>query len=98
MTKLYSPFHPAVLRAVARVIQAGHKEGKEVGMCGEFAGEERAVPLLVGMGLDEFSMVSNEIAAVRYQVRGLSEKQTGHLAKRVLAAGTEQEIRKLLER
>lgn len=98
LTKLYSPFHPAVLRAVARVIQAGHKEGKEVGMCGEFAGEERAVPLLVGMGLDEFSMVSNEIAAVRYQVRGLSEKQTRHLAKRVLAAGTEAEIRQLLER
>lgn len=98
LTKLYSPFHPAVLRAVARVIQAGHKEGKEVGMCGEFAGEERAVPLLVGMGLDEFSMVSNEIAAVRYQVRGLSEKQTRHLAKRVLAAGTEAEIRSFLER
>lgn len=98
LTKLYSPFHPAVLRAVAKVIEAGHKEGKEVGMCGEFAGDERAVPLLVGMGLDEFSMVSNEIAAVRYQVRGLSGEQMKHLSKRVLAAGTEKEIRNLLER
>ena len=71
LTKLYSPFHPAVLRAVAKVIEAGHREGKEVGMCGEFAGDERAVPILVGMGLDEFSMVSNEIASVRYQIRGL---------------------------
>ncbi|MBQ7758931.1 phosphoenolpyruvate--protein phosphotransferase [Anaerotignum sp.] len=98
LTKLYSPFHPAVLRAVEKVIEAGHREGKEVGMCGEFAGDERAVPILVGMGLDEFSMVSNEIAAVRYQVRGLTEKQAKGFAKRVLAAGTEKEVKKLLER
>lgn len=98
LTKLYSPFHPAVLRAVAKVIEAGHKEGKEVGMCGEFAGDERAVPILVGMGLDEFSMVSNEIPSVRYQVRGLSEKQTQGFAKRILAAGTEKEVKSLLER
>ena len=98
LTKLYSPFHPAVLRAVARVIEAGHREGKEVGMCGEFAGDERAVPLLVGLGLDEFSMVSNEIAAVRYQVRGLAEGQMKNLARRVLTAATEKEVRRLLER
>lgn len=98
LTKLYSPFHPAVLRAVERVIEAGHREGKEVGMCGEFAGDERAVPLLVGLGLDEFSMVSNEIAAVRYQVRGLAEGQMKNLARRVLTAATEKEVRRLLER
>lgn len=98
LTKLYSPFHPAVLRAVARVIAAGHKEGKEVGMCGEFAADARAVPFLVGMGLDEFSMVSNEIAAVRYQIRGLSAKQSELLARRILAAGTEKEVKRLLER
>ncbi len=98
LTKLYSPFHPAVLRAVARVIAAGHKEGKEVGMCGEFAADARAVPVLLGMGLDEFSMVSNEIAAVRYQIRGLAAKQTAELARRVLAAGTEKEVKGLLER
>ena len=83
LTKLYSPFHPAVLRAVAKVIAAGHKEGKEVGMCGEFAADARAVPLLLGMGLDEFSMASNEIAAVRYQVRGLAAKQAAELARRL---------------
>ena len=98
LTKLYDPFHPAVLRAVKKVIEAAHKEGKEVGMCGEFAGDERAVPLLVGMGLDECSMVSNEIASVRYQVRGISEEQAKHLAQRVLAAGTVKEVMYLLER
>ena len=98
LTKLYDPFHPAVLRAVAKVIAAGHKEGKEVGMCGEFAGEERAVPLLIGMGLDECSMVSASIGAVRYQIRGLSAENAKHLAERVLAAGTAKEVRHLLER
>ena len=98
LTKLYDPFHPAVLRAVEKVIAAGHKEGREVGMCGEFAGDERAVPLLVGMGLDEYSMVSNEIAAVRYQIRGLSFMQAQYLSKRVLSAGTVKEVKHLLER
>jgi len=98
LSKLYDPFHPAVLRAVQRVIDAGHKAGIEVGMCGEFAGDERAVALLLGMGLDEFSMVSAEIAAVRYQVRGLSYGQTKHLAERILAAGTIKEVKVLLER
>ena len=98
LAKLYDPFHPAVLRAVAKVIAAGHKEGKEVGMCGEFAGEERAVPLLIGMGLDECSMVSASIGAVRYQIRGISAENAKHLAERVLAAGTAKEVRHLLER
>ena len=98
LTKLYDPFHPAVLRAIQKVIEAGHKEGKEVGMCGEFAGDEKAVPLLVGMGLDEFSMVSGEIAAVRYQIRGLSDVKMKHFVDRVLAAGSEREVKLLLER
>lgn len=96
LTKLYSPFHPAVLRAIARVIRVAHQAGKEVGMCGEFAGDARAVPLLIGMGLDEFSMVSNEIAMVRYQVRGLSAERGRWLAERVLAAETEEEVKRLL--
>ena len=98
LTKLYSPFHPAVLRAIRKVIEAAHKEGKEVGMCGEFAGEEGAVPLLLGLGLDEFSMVAGQIPAVRYQIRGLSAERTSHLAERVLAAGTEKEVKNLLKR
>ena len=98
LTKLYSPFHPAVLRAIRKVIEAAHKEGKEVGMCGEFAGEEGAVPLLLGLGLDEFSMVAGQIPAVRYQIRGLSAERTSHLAERVLAAGTEKEVENLLKR
>ena len=63
-----------------------------------FGARLRVVRISRGMGLDEFSMVSNEIAAVRYQVRGLAAKQTAELARRALAAGTEKEVRGLLER
>ena len=67
-------------------------------MCGEFAGEEKAIPLLVGLGLDECSMVSGEIPSVRYQIRGLSADQAKHQAERVLMAGTVKEVENLLER
>lgn len=97
LARLYSPFHPAVLRAIARVIAAGHRAGKEVGMCGEFAADARAVPLLVGMGLVECSMAANALAAVRYQIRGLCGEQMKELAQRALAAGTEAEVKRLLE-
>ncbi|MCY7669642.1 phosphoenolpyruvate--protein phosphotransferase, partial [Bacillus safensis] len=53
---LYQPYNPAILRLITLVIEAAHKEGKWVGMCGEMAGDEIAIPLLLGLGLDEFSM------------------------------------------
>ena len=52
---LYQPYNPAILRLVKQVIEASHKEGKWTGMCGEMAGDETAIPLLLGLGLDEFS-------------------------------------------
>ena len=52
---LYQPYNPAILRLVKMVIDAAHKEGKWAGMCGEMAGDETAIPLLLGLGLDEFS-------------------------------------------
>ena len=56
ISAMYNPFHPGVLRAIARTIEAGHAAGIKVGMCGEFAGNPDAVPILLGLGLDEFSM------------------------------------------
>ena len=56
IASMYDFFHPAVLRAIDTVIKAGHKEGIMVGMCGEMAGNPKAVPLLLKMGLDEFSV------------------------------------------
>ena len=59
ISHLYNQFNPAVLRLIKMVIDNAHKEGKWVGMCGESAGDQRMIPILLGFGLDEFSMSSN---------------------------------------
>lgn len=69
---MYDSFHPAVLRAIAHIIRAGHKCGITVGMCGEFASDERATEILLGMGLDEFSMSSGEASKIKYVIRNMS--------------------------
>lgn len=61
----YDSFHPAVLKAISQIIEAGHKEGIKVGMCGEMAGDPKAVPMLLDMGLDEFSMSAGSIDYAR---------------------------------
>lgn len=64
----YDYFHPAVVKAIAHIIRAGHKEGIKVGMCGEMAGDSKAVPVLLEMGLDEFSMSAGSMDYVREQI------------------------------
>src|SRR5690606_13935612 len=70
---LYQPYNPAILRLVKNVIDASHREGKWTGMCGEMAGDELAIPLLLGLGLDEFSMSATSILRARSQIRNLSK-------------------------
>ena len=62
---LYQPYNPSILRLINNVIKAAHAEGKWAGMCGEMAGDQQAVPLLVGMGLDEFSMSATSVLRTR---------------------------------
>ena len=64
----YNYFSPAVLKAIGQVIEAGHKEGIKVGMCGEMAGDQKAVETLLDLGLDEFSMSAGSIDYVREQI------------------------------
>ncbi len=97
ISSMYNSFHPAVLRAISRVIEAGHRAGIKVGMCGEFASDEKASALLLGMGLDEFSMSSGEAANIRYTIRGLSYAKAKEQAEQVLACGTVEEVMKILE-
>lgn len=78
---LYDGFHPAVLRAVGWIIEAGHAEKIPVGMCGELAGDERATGLLLGMGLDEFSMSPGELPRIRYGIQNMSYAQEKELAR-----------------
>ncbi|HYK72109.1 MAG TPA: phosphoenolpyruvate--protein phosphotransferase [Pseudoneobacillus sp.] len=89
---LYQPYNPAILRLIKMVIDAAHKEGKWAGMCGEMAGDEIAIPILVGLGLDEFSMSATSILKARSQVRQLSKPELDHLAKEVLQMSTTEEV------
>lgn len=81
---LYQPYSPAILRLVKMVIDAAHKEGKWAGMCGEMAGDELAIPLLLGLGLDEFSMSATSVLRARAQIAKLSKQEMENLAKEAL--------------
>ncbi len=77
---LYQPYHPAILRLVKTVIEAAHKNGKWVGMCGEMARDEIAIPILLALGLDEFSMSAPSILKARAQIAKLAKTElTEHL-------------------
>lgn len=89
---LYSPFNPAVLRLIKTVIDNGHKEGIWVGMCGEMAGDARLTPVLLGFGLDEFSMSASSILKVRKIINNLEYTKAKELAEDILKLGTAEEI------
>lgn len=89
---LYQPYNPAILRLVKMVIDAAHKEGKWAGMCGEMAGDEQAIPVLLGLGLDEFSMSATSILKARSQIRNLSKADMEALASEVLQMSTTEEV------
>ncbi|HBC4578049.1 TPA: phosphoenolpyruvate--protein phosphotransferase [Staphylococcus aureus] len=89
---LYQPYNPSILRLVKQVIEASHKEGKWTGMCGEMAGDETAIPLLLGLGLDEFSMSATSILKARRQINGLSKNEMTELANRAVDCATQEEV------
>ncbi len=89
---LYQPYNPAILRLINSVIQAAHKEGKWVGLCGEMAGEEVAIPLLLGIGLDEFSMSSSSILKVRSQISKLSKSYLSEIVREALNMQTSEDV------
>ncbi|WP_145441769.1 phosphoenolpyruvate--protein phosphotransferase [Staphylococcus hominis] len=93
---LYQPYNPAILRLVKQVIEASHKEGKWTGMCGEMAGDETAIPLLLGLGLDEFSMSATSILKARRQINGLSKNEMTELANRAINCATQDEVKELV--
>lgn len=94
---LYQPYNPAILRLVKMVIDAAHREGKWVGMCGEMAGDTTAIPILLGLGLDEFSMSATSILPARSQIRKLSRSDMQALAAKALEMGSAEEVVALVE-
>lgn len=89
---LYQPYNPAILRLIQMVINAAHQEQKWVGMCGEMAGDELAVPLLLGLGLDEFSMSATSILKTRALLKQLSVPEMQTLATEALQLATAEEV------
>ncbi|MFV0255366.1 MAG: phosphoenolpyruvate--protein phosphotransferase [Erysipelotrichaceae bacterium] len=94
---LYQPFSPSILRLVKMTIDGAHKEGKWCGMCGEMAGEPLAVPLLLGLGLDEFSMSASSILKARKIVRELSYQEMQTLANKALSCSNTEEVLELVK-
>ena len=93
---LSDAFQPAVLRLVRDVINASHKYGKWTGMCGELAGEPLAAPLLIGLGLDEFSMSPPMVPVIKALIRTLDSKEMRILAAEALDKETVEEVRALV--
>ena len=95
---LYQPYNPSILRLIKNVIDAAHAEGKWAGMCGEMAGDQTAVPLLVGMGLDEFSMSATSILQTRSLMKRLDSSKMEELVDKALnEAVTNEEVVALVE-
>ncbi len=94
---LASPFHPAVLKLIDRTIQKAHEKGRWVGLCGEMAGDPLAAPLLLGMGLDEFSMSPSAIPTIKELIRRLDAKDCQQIAKEAMAQPGIQAVKDTLE-
>ena len=93
---LYQPLNPSILSMINMTIKGAHSEGKWVGMCGEMAGDKKAIPLLVGMGLDEFSMSATSILGARRQISQINQTEAGALVDKALNSQTEKEVIKLV--
>jgi len=98
ISHLYNPFHPALLRLVKLVIDSAHKENKWVGMCGEVAGDPKLIPILIGMGLDEFSMSPISILKARGIIRNISQDKMRDLAEQVINLPTAEEVENFMEK
>ena len=94
---LYQPLNPSILRTVKMIIDKAHSHNKWVGMCGEMASDKNAIPLLLGMGLDEFSMSSNSILRTKMLISNLSYVESQKLVEKALELETEEEVIKLVK-
>ena len=94
---LYQPLNPSLLRLIKMAIDGAHKEGKWCGMCGEMAGDELAAPVLLGLGLDEFSMSASSILRARKMIRSLSKAEMTELAAKAIELETMDDVVELVK-
>ena len=97
ISHLYNPMQPSVLSLIKQVIDASHTEGKWTGMCGELAGDEHATLLLLGMGLDEFSMSAISVPRIKKLIRNVNFQDAKALADKALQQPTAAQIERLIE-
>jgi phosphoenolpyruvate-protein phosphotransferase len=93
---LFQPLHPAVLRLVQKTIEAAHQRGRWVGMCGELAGMPKAIPILLGLGLDEFSMAPRSIPEAKWLIGQFTDARAREIAGQALGQATAAEIENLM--
>lgn len=94
---LYQPYNPAILRLIKNVIDAAYNEGKWAGICGEMAGDEIAIPILLGLGLDEFSMSATSILRARNQILKLSKTEINLVIEQILNMTTSEEVERFVK-
>ena len=97
LANLYSHFNPAVIRLIKSAIDGAHKNGILCGMCGEAAGDVKFIPLLVGLGLDEFSMNANKILKARKLITDLSFEECKELTNKVLELDSTEDVKRILD-
>lgn len=97
ISSMFDTFHPAVIQSIKRIIDAAHNNGISVGMCGEFAGDEKATALLLGLGLDEFSMPAAEAANIKNRIRNTSYESARKCAEKALTVYTIKEVKECME-
>jgi len=95
VAKIYEPYHPAVIRALAEIATVANAAGKPCGVCGEIAGDEAVAVLLLGMGYDHLSVAPNFLAGVRYAIRNTTITEARAIVERALDAGTAAEVQTL---
>ena len=97
ISDMYNSFHPAVLHSIQKIIDAGHKENITVGMCGEFASDERACKMLLGMGLDEFSVAHTQVSAIKSIIRRSNFEQCKKVSEKIRTAYSLADVEKILK-
>ncbi len=97
VTYLYQPFNPSILKLLKLTIDGAHKHGKWAGMCGEMAGEPDAIPLLMGLGLDAYSMSATSILKARSIMSKLTTQETKDLASKALECDTSEQVLELVK-
>lgn len=96
ISELYQEFHPSLIRTIKYIVDSGHKEKKWVGMCGELAGNPIATPLLVGLGLDEFSVMPTILPEIKKIIRSIKYSNAIELADNILKLSTTEEVKQIL--